>query len=278
MPGGTTTPVFWPPALFFQGMNAGTVVRAPIVLVGNGTLPEVTTWSGMASSARSAEYDRMGLAEIQWLRTPSRPVVTPPKGATVEYQMSGYDLHTALAWHYTANIDGWDIAPPFVDIRQAPWSSTPPSPVTPSVASVASWSRIDGPKEPITDELWFGLKDGPPQGVARAESGVVPLTIPSESFVLSPRVTFLLTASAGMVTGGVAVSPDGMSSTAPSWALLPATAMWRPWKYRFVYPSGMWNLRQRQSLTGNAGGWPLRQRQNGGATGSWPLRQRQTGT
>lgn len=45
-----------------------------------------------------------------------------------------------------------------------------------------------------------------------------------------------------------------------------------------TFPGGLWGLRQRQSLAGNAGGWPLRQRQNGGATGSWPLRQRQTGT
>ncbi len=59
------------------------------------------------------------------------------------------------------------------------------------------------------------------------------------------------------------------------------TTTYRPPKYRWIYPTpskGMWNLRQRQSLTGNAGGWPLRQRQTGGATGSWPLRQRQTGT
>lgn len=42
-------------------------------------------------------------------------------------------------------------------------------------------------------------------------------------------------------------------------------------------PSGMWNTRQRQTASGNAGGWPLRQRHNGGVTGSHPLRQRQTG-
>lgn len=42
--------------------------------------------------------------------------------------------------------------------------------------------------------------------------------------------------------------------------------------------TGMWSVRQRQTLTGNAGGWPLRQRQNAGATGTWPLRQRQNGT
>ena len=41
--------------------------------------------------------------------------------------------------------------------------------------------------------------------------------------------------------------------------------------------AGLWGLRQRQTLSGNAGGWPLRQRQNGGHTGSWTLRQRQTG-
>ncbi|MBF0721390.1 hypothetical protein [Sanguibacter inulinus] len=46
---------------------------------------------------------------------------------------------------------------------------------------------------------------------------------------------------------------------------------------RVTYPGGMWNTRQRQGATGVTGGWPLRQRQNGGATGSWPLRQRQTG-
>lgn len=40
--------------------------------------------------------------------------------------------------------------------------------------------------------------------------------------------------------------------------------------------TGVWPLRQRQSLAG-APGWPLRQRQSGGATGSWALRQRQRG-
>lgn len=40
--------------------------------------------------------------------------------------------------------------------------------------------------------------------------------------------------------------------------------------------SGMWPLRQRQSLIG-PGSWPLRQRQTGGHSGSWSLRQRQTG-
>lgn len=38
--------------------------------------------------------------------------------------------------------------------------------------------------------------------------------------------------------------------------------------------TGMWRLRQRQSLPGTDS-WPLRQRQNGGHTGSWPLRGRQ---
>lgn len=48
--------------------------------------------------------------------------------------------------------------------------------------------------------------------------------------------------------------------------------------YRYAKSNGgMWNVRQRQSLAGNAGGYPTRQRQNGGATGSWPHRQRQTG-
>lgn len=59
-----------------------------------------------------------------------------------------------------------------------------------------------------------------------------------------------------------------------------ATASYRPPRYRFVYPdtlSGLWLTRQRQTATGNAGGWPLRQRSNGGMTGAWNLRQRQTG-
>jgi len=50
--------------------------------------------------------------------------------------------------------------------------------------------------------------------------------------------------------------------------------------YRYAYDSpqgGMWSVRQRQTPSGNTGGWPLRQRHNGGATGSWPLRQRQAG-
>lgn len=70
----------------------------------------------------------------------------------------------------------------------------------------------------------------------------------------------------------------GSDSTSASVIVTAVYRAYTPPRYRFVWPSGMWNLRQRQSLTGNAGGWPLRQRQTGGATGSWPLRQRQTGT
>lgn len=44
---------------------------------------------------------------------------------------------------------------------------------------------------------------------------------------------------------------------------------------RWINPAGVRYLRQRQTLTANNGSWPLRQKQNGGATGSWPLRQRQ---
>lgn len=54
-----------------------------------------------------------------------------------------------------------------------------------------------------------------------------------------------------------------------------ALRTYRPPRHRWVFdPQGMWSLRQRQTLTGNAGGWPLRQRNNGAASGSWPLRQR----
>jgi len=54
---------------------------------------------------------------------------------------------------------------------------------------------------------------------------------------------------------------------------------WDDYRYIFDAPqgNGMWTRRQRQTLSGNTGGWPLRQRHNGGATGSWPLRQRQAG-
>lgn len=47
-------------------------------------------------------------------------------------------------------------------------------------------------------------------------------------------------------------------------------------RYATTSGTGLWLLRQRQTLPG-AGSWPLRQRQHGGATGSWPLRQRQRG-
>lgn len=76
-------------------------------------------------------------------------------------------------------------------------------------------------------------------------------------------------------------TPGEVGSWRASILSINVTTTYRPPRYRWIYKTqskGMWNLRQRQSLTGNAGGWPLRQRQNGGATGSWPLRQRQTGT
>lgn len=53
---------------------------------------------------------------------------------------------------------------------------------------------------------------------------------------------------------------------------------WFTWPaYRHIYPNGylgggMWNLRQPQSRDAVAGSWPLRGRQNGGATGAWPSR------
>lgn len=53
--------------------------------------------------------------------------------------------------------------------------------------------------------------------------------------------------------------------------------------YRFEYvpdeivTSGAWLARQRQNPQGNAGGWPARQRQDGGASGAWASRHRQTG-
>lgn len=48
--------------------------------------------------------------------------------------------------------------------------------------------------------------------------------------------------------------------------------------FRYIYDSkSTRGLRQRQTPAGNPDGWPLRARQNAGATGSWPLRQRQTG-
>lgn len=50
--------------------------------------------------------------------------------------------------------------------------------------------------------------------------------------------------------------------------------MYTPPRHRFIYPSGAPSVRQRQTLDATVGGWPLRQRQNGGATGTWPLRQR----
>lgn len=65
-----------------------------------------------------------------------------------------------------------------------------------------------------------------------------------------------------------------LSPGSPAWLRLYRYDIWNG----IAAPTkGMWGMRQRQSLAGNAGGWPLRQRQNGGATGSWPLRQRQTG-
>jgi len=46
------------------------------------------------------------------------------------------------------------------------------------------------------------------------------------------------------------------------------------WNGSGVKPASFMSLRQRQTLTANTGSWPLRQKQNGGASGSWPLRQR----
>jgi len=65
--------------------------------------------------------------------------------------------------------------------------------------------------------------------------------------------------------------------TIVEFAVVEASAVYRPPRYRVVTPGGgQWRLRQRQSLSG-ADGWPLRQRQAGGHGGSWPLRQRQGG-
>lgn len=70
--------------------------------------------------------------------------------------------------------------------------------------------------------------------------------------------------------------PDIFNSAEVTRMLFYATVQWP--SYRYARSSeGMWNVRQRQTLGGNSGGWPTRQRQNGGATGAYSVRQRQTG-
>lgn len=83
------------------------------------------------------------------------------------------------------------------------------------------------------------------------------------------------------VTSRMWDNPASDSATAGAGFRYTSTQMrqaYTPPRYRLVYnPTATWRHRQRQAPTGNTGGWPARQRQNGADTGAWSHRQRQTG-
>jgi len=222
------------------------------------------------------EYHELNLLQFLW-GLPNVPNVPAPAGVTVEYERHGFDIELEMGWVYPQDITGRTVKAPYTSIRVAPLGD--PLDVQPTAVQMDSWERVDRETTALTDPAWGFSESGEPH------SRSVRMEIPRESLPPEgspPSTCLVLTTTPSVdgvfsVTGGEAAAP-GVASLRPIWYFISAKAVWRPWRYRFVYSSGMWATRQRQTLPGTVGGWPLRQRQNGNATGSWPLRQRQTGT
>lgn len=228
-------------------------------------------------ATRTVEATRANVAsELRLARVSATatlfPIVEPeeiPSGAKVEYDFGGSAYHGDHLWTLSLTITGEStgaggpshtgyavIIPPNPPpgVKGFPDTTGPWADQNPARADITSW----GP------EVGVLSTPGAPVSAPFGHSGINAVVFAAVTSRHRGQFPAL---------GGVGVESTYVSVI--------ATAVFRaytPPRYRFVWPSGMWGLRQRQSLAGNAGGWPLRQRQTGGATGTWPLRQRQTGT
>ena len=198
-----------------------------------------------------------------------------PPGRTVEYEGAGTylsDFEVSLGWTVRGTL-----------LDEALGGSMPVRArvlEAPDVPNLNSQAAIDANSPSMSGYITRDFQDA---GTASSAQFQVSQSYVTEFTTPNWPVT-LMVATEAETTGQFQHTADMNTAQRGSARLetLVATnstirAWYRPPRWRLSM-QGMWNLRQRQSLTGNAGGWPLRQRQNGGATGSWPLRQRQTGT
>jgi len=106
-------------------------------------------------------------------------------------------------------------------------------------------------------------------------SNVVTLSAPSFDLTLDIANGFSIEIVPTSTSGNVA--QDGWEWRAAIDSLT-MTGVFNWPDYRYIYDdTSAWGLRQRQTPAGGPDGWPLRARQNAGATGSWSLRHRQNG-
>lgn len=138
----------------------------------------------------------------------------------------------------------------------------------------------------LLDQAGLGSVDAAYANDVSFRSGQLESAESWAEFTVAPDLPFVLAVSAGRAPVQLTEQTDDTVALAVRGAKIvdvEATRLYQGPRFRFLFDEpvvttkGAWGLRQKQVLAGNAGGWPLRQRQNGGATGTWPLRQRQTG-
>lgn len=197
-----------------------------------------------------------------------------PPGRTVEYEGAGTylsDFEVSLGWTVQGTLLG-DAVEGTMPVRARVLEA-------PGVPNLNSQAAIDANRPSMSGYITRDFKDAGTASLLQTQVSGSFIT----EFTTSNWPVTLMVATDAETTGQfqhTAVSTElNGSARLETFVATNSTirAWYRPPRWRLSM-QGMWNLRQRQSLTGNAGGWPLRQRQNGGATGSWPLRQRQTGT
>ena len=188
-------------------------------------------------------------ARVVFSPKPEIPPGEIPDGVTVEYEGEGtyqgqYVVTVDLS-RYGANgqvyVKSPVSFPDFVSLSDDPDA---PFAAHPTRATYSAWPTV---------------------GTAAADAAEWTTTDAGVTFL--PLLVPQLTGTGPFESGNVIVD----TVTVAGW--------YRPPRYRLVTPdpvTGVWRVRQRQSLAG-ADGWPVRQRQHGGASGSWPLRQRQSG-
>jgi hypothetical protein len=158
-----------------------------------------------------------------------------------------------------------------------------------AVPPSSAWSRVGPPRNAIPGNVGLSDYGDPAVWVSPQMTAAEQSTWPCEvvTVVDANAVVVDIELDLGEDFAAVAVSPTSWAAAVPppvdtAVEILSVRVLTtvRPRRYRWLYDTpqgtGMWRLRQRQSLVGSDG-WPLRQRQQGKHSGSWPLRQRQRG-
>lgn len=216
-------------------------------------------------------------------------------GATYNFHMVQLDTSTAT---YGATVDPdpedvpeggyWEFESAYGSLALWQWeiqfratspsfpSFTPPAPTYAGYSHTAISTTI-GAAAP-TRTTW--------RGWARAgttETSVAGATTRATLLSATPFTAVCYTEQIGEANIPTLSSPGSYTERSQLMGIT-AVAQYTPPRYRIWYPDGlpstavgMWTTRQRQTLTGNAGGWATRQRGTGSANGGWPLRHRQTG-